>query len=148
MPGAGFQHIFMPAAAQVISGVVQFQPEPHCIAFFLAYGSLDEKCLVFLHLAFDTSHLGRWDVMSAASAGNLVWATLSMIDGADNRPCLFSSSKVISSLRPLLQTNLCANLLFAPRRPIRLNNFKETARDGGETRRRCNFCRQATTVQF
>jgi hypothetical protein len=105
MPGAGFQHIFMPAAAQVISGVVQFWPEPQCIAFFLAYGSLDEKCPVFLHLAFDTSHLGQWDVMSAASAGNLVWATLSMMDGADNRPCFFSSSKVFSLLRPLLQTN-------------------------------------------
>lgn len=148
MRGAVFQHIFKPAAAQVISGVVQLRPEPHCIASFLAYGSLDEECLVFLHLAFDTSHLGQWDVVSAASAGNLVWATLSMIDGADNRPCFFSSSKVISSLRPLLQTNLCTNLLFPPIRPIRLNNFKETARDGGETRRRCNFCRQATTVQF
>lgn len=58
MLGAEFQHMFMPAAARVISGAVQFRPEPHCIAFFLTYCSLDEKCPVFLQLAFDTSYLG------------------------------------------------------------------------------------------
>jgi hypothetical protein len=85
MPRARVQHIFKSAAAQVGSGVLQFWPESHCIAFFRGYGLLDEYVL-----SFRTSHLllrimVRYPIgrdLGRSSGGNLIWATLSTIDRA------------------------------------------------------------------